>query len=245
MTSSQPRLSRRALLLAAGAGVCVPLVGCSTDRGAVTPQADPLDEVDPAAPAFFGQFALPGAREVETYASLEQMSTAATAVAIARVRDVVATRTIEAEGADRVGMVGLVLEPRIVKGRVASSSARRLVVEFVGGTESAAAAASRLRRDLPRANALWFLRAKAEEVDRTTERLRAAGRRPSARDAALMAEDRRYFRLVSSQGFFIQGARRVENPMASAEPGEGEPLIDAAARIERLSQLVARVQAAR
>lgn len=244
-TDRARRWTRRAVVVGTlGAAAAAGTAGVVLRQTAAP--GDDLDTFDPTAADFFGRFSYASALEIENYTSLGEMSVAATAVVVARVDEVVATRTILGDGGDRLGMIGLSLRPLVVKGALQPTFADRLVVEFVGGSGPVQATVADLRRTLSRASAVWFLRAKAERIDRRLAEIRALGRRPSPAELALIEADRRLFRLVSSQGFFIQGQGRIENPMTSQDATEPESrLRRVAEEIPTLSALVAAVKEAR
>ncbi len=261
------RVSRRTLLIGAGgvAAVAAVGVGVGVSQRSATPSAAPppgaaaaaapaadalpearaLDAYHAGDAAFFGRFKLEGAIELERYATVEAMASAASVVTVGRVQDVVHTRTITGEGSDRVTMVGLVIEPQVVKGSVKSASRERLVVEFLGGDSSAAASVARLKAELPQGYAVWFLRSKAEEVAAYRAEMKRLGRKITAADAARLTQDARYYRLVSSQGLYLQGSKEVENPVVDTHDPGNKALLKRTDRIDRLSQLVNTVRKTR
>ena len=118
-------------------------------------------------------------------------------------------------------------------------------MEFIGGSEPVETTAARLKRSLPKGEAVWFLRAKAEEVARYEADMKRAKRKISPATARSLEVEKRYYRLVSSQGLFIQGSDRIENPVADPDVAPNDPLIKQADKITKLSRLTATVESAR
>ncbi|WP_089253910.1 hypothetical protein [Asanoa hainanensis] len=153
------------------------------------------------------------------YRDLDEGARASTAVVVARVVDVVITRTFEGEVADdRFPMIGVVLRPTdVVTGSLPPRAVDRLTVEFIG-TGYDEEEVAKLKRRLPAQPGLWFLRFDDE--------------RP--RDG--------FFHVVSPQGLFVQGTTGVETPLTN----EGDGDLGAEGRTyRRLSALVQRVRGVR
>jgi hypothetical protein len=174
-----------------------------------------LDRYAPGDVAFFRPLSAGGGggSEAERYASLRDAYLSAGVVVVAQVVEVRPTRTFGADG-DAVPYAGVVLRPvEVLRGALRHPSAE-LVVEFA--TDARAVSAT-----VPQGYGIWLLRNKAEAPPG-----RGKGVGPESEAA--------YYRLVSSQGLFVQGAEHVANPVARrapAEPGSpSEGLIDPVTR---------------
>lgn len=190
------------------------LVACSTGapsdgvsfgtgmRKDVQPDQSLINSYSEGDAKFFGTFALAGATEAEYYEQLEVAVEQATATVLAQVTDIRITRALGSKDEGRVEYVGLTLKPvEILSGTLPKQDRESLTVEFVGSVASISA----LKSQLPEGYGLWLLRNKAEappgmKID----------------PAAVSEED--YYRLVSSQGLFIQGPKGVINPLV-VDPG--------------------------
>lgn len=222
-----------AVVLATGPDTPGRLAGRPTPSApsATSPTTVPdLDRYDAAAAAFFAPFAATGGgSEAEHYASLRDAYRAASVVVVAEVAGVRVTRTLNAGTPDAVTYVGVVLRPvEVLRGALRDPAAREVVVEFLGDPASAAAT-------VPGGYGVWLLRNKGDLPPGVTPKPGA----PPNDEAA-------YYRLVSSQGLFVQGDGHVTNPVRERPgPEPGGPR-DAVAReaesFGTLSALVAHLR---
>jgi hypothetical protein len=239
VTSETRRRSAPRKLIAIGAAVATAAVALlvgpqlidsdeRTDSASVSqPRAGFFD------PLRFGS----GMREVEHYDSLNAASSAASAVVLAEVVDVRATRVIVGEGKDRIHMAGVVLRPtEVLNGRLNSTSDARITVEFMMGSENPSRSVELMKSQLPSGTSLWFLRSKAEEGARHLADLRKAGRTPSADARRAMAAEKDFYRVVSSQGLFVQSGQDVTNPIVNTDEG-ADPMVKEGERYTQVSQL--------
>jgi hypothetical protein len=186
-----------------------------------------------------------GMREVEQYDSLDAAAEAASAVVMAEVVDVRMTRVIEGEGGDRLYMIGVIVRPvEILDGALGEASQQQLTVEFTGGGEDPAAAVEQMKSQLPERESVWFLRSKAEEGERLLEELKQAGRTPSADWVRAVKGDRPYYRVVSSQGLFVQDEQDVINPIVG-EDGTSDTMVAEGEKYDEVSHLADHVREAR
>lgn len=158
-----------------------------------------LDVYRPDDVAFFEQIEVggPAAEEAERYESLSAGRAAADAVVVAEVVDVQRTRVIVGEvDTDRVPMFGVVVRPvELVAGKLPNAYADELTVEFMAG-DRPDQEVERLRADLPEGRSVWFLRLENDNPEAAEQ----------------------YYRLISSQGFFVQGEENVVDAVSGVEP---------------------------
>jgi hypothetical protein len=190
--------------------------------------------------AFYAEFAYPEADEAEYYGSLDEALTGATAVVLGQVTGVRVTRLVGESATDAVPYAGITIRPvEVLRGSLPAEQTDALTVEFVtGGTE-----VDRLRTMLPGGHGIWVLRQKGEIRPGVTPK------------AQLQQNEHGYYRLVSSQGLFVQGESHVVNPLEHGDgaeiplPGESDhgaprrdPVIVAAETNASLSDLAAYVR---
>lgn len=214
----RPLHIRRCIVLAVSAVLAaVPIAGCATDPGP-TPAAGAaagstveianVDRPDPDAAEFFHRFHMGGLLEPEPCGSIAAGAAAASAVMIGRVERIEQTRTYQGEIADdRLSYVGVVLRPVLVlAGEVPDQFASALTVEFMTGSDPDAF--DRLRKALPVGHeGLWFLRKKSDPI-------------PGRGQPQFHPDEADYYRVMSSQGLFVQGAGGVVTPLAEDRPGD-------------------------
>jgi hypothetical protein len=223
--------SAAALVVVAGTGAAV-LMDDPSAAPRPAPQAGPArgydaDVVSRRAAAFYGALGTSGASEAEHFPTLRAAASSATAVVVAEVTDVRVTRTLR----DGVGFVGVTLRPvDVLNGELPSGDP--VVVEILAGTDPV----TDLRATLPDGFGVWLLRSKAPQG--------------SAKPGAPAPADAGYYRLVSSQGLFVQGASHVVNPVrerpspeadATARPvppALPDPVAAEAEAFPRLSELI-------
>lgn len=191
--------------------------GVAGVAGAAAPTR-PVDRYRAGDLAFYEAFAYPEGAQVEVYTALDDMLTQATAVVLAQVTDVRITRVVGPTPAEALPYVGVTIRPvEVLSGALPARHSAALTVEFV----SVAGAVDELRAMAPGGYAVWVLRNKAELPAGF-----AKGTPPVA--------ERDYYRLVSSQGLFVQGETHVVNPLAHEDgpeiPIEGDPGHGAARR---------------
>ncbi|MFC7216847.1 hypothetical protein ACFQLX_01470 [Streptomyces polyrhachis] len=196
-----------------------------------------------SAAEFYAPLAFGGSmREVEHYDSLADAADAADAVVIAEVAGVKETRLIEGDGSDRLSMLGVVIRPvEVLRGSLPASDEEELTVEFIGGSADLDQTVAEMKAALPEGRSVWFLRAKAEEGKRHLDELKQAGTTPSDQELAAIEGDKPYYRVVSSQGLFVEEGANVVNPVA-AEDAEADPMITEGEKYTELSELVAHVR---
>ncbi len=167
-------------------------------NGALTqPQPRDLDAFHPRNLRFYRSLGLGRvAAEVERYGSLQAAKSRASLVVVARVLDAGYTRTIGGDAGDSIQLLGVVIEPvHVLAGSVPGQYAQAITVEFLSGQTPAAF----LRDDIPSGYGIWFLRRKGAG----SEDIRPQAESPESQ----------YYRLVSSQGLFVQGQNSVVNPV--------------------------------
>jgi hypothetical protein len=200
-----------AAVVAAAFGVAVAVRRDEPHPAALTRIADAdLDRFSARDAAFFAPFrAASGASEAEQFGSLRETFLGAAAVVVARVVDVRATRTVPGDGAETVTYVGVVLRPvEVLRGELRTSRSD-LVVEFAGDVAA-------VRDSVPSGYGVWFLRNKGDIRPGVTPK-----------PGAPVLDEAAYYRLVSSQGLFVQGSLHVVNPVRShATPEAESPTID-------------------
>jgi len=209
----------------------------AASQARVAPGPVNVDTYRTATVRFFAAFRYPEATELEYYNSLEDAVAGATVVVLGRVRAVAVTRTVGATGADAVPYIGVTVEPvEVLRGSLPAAHARTLTVEFMG----ASASTDDLRASLPDGYAIWVLRNKA------TLPAGVVAKGP------LPTNERDYYRLVSSQGLFVQGESHVVNPLdhgdtpeiampgqAAHGPARRDPVTEGVERYATLSSLAA------
>jgi hypothetical protein len=178
------------------------------DPGPASVAAPDLDRYDPAAAAFFARFAVGGgASEAEHYTSLRDAYRAAGVVLVAQVTEVRPTRTLSS-GRDALTYTGVVLRPVEVLRGALRDPAAEVVVELAPGAGPSVT--------LPGGYGVWLLRNKGDLPP---------GVQP--KPGAPANDERAYYRLVSSQGLFVQGETHVVNPVRErATPEAGAPSAD-------------------
>ncbi|HEV2890852.1 MAG TPA: hypothetical protein VGX28_10810 [Frankiaceae bacterium] len=179
-------------------------------RGRPAVAAADLDRYDTAAAPFFARLAgAPGASEAERYGSLRDAYRSAGVVLVAEVTGVRATRSLPEGSRDAVSYVGVVLRPvEVLRGGLREPGAE-VVVEFMGDAEA-------VRASMPTGYGVWLLRNKGDLPPGVVPKPGA----PALDESA-------YYRLVSSQGLFVQGATHVVNPVRErATPEAGGTGID-------------------
>ena len=174
--------------------------------------ATSTDEHRPADLAFYEAFSYPEGAQTEVYTSLGDALSGATAVVLAQVTDVRVTRLVGPSPAEALPYVGVTIRPiEVLGGSLPAHHSSALTVEFV----SVAGDVDDLRAKLPGGHAVWVLRNKSELPAGVAK-------------GAIPTDEREYYRLVSSQGLFVQGERHVVNPLAHEDgpeipiPGESE-----------------------
>jgi hypothetical protein len=148
-------------------------------------------DVDAASALLYGE----GILEAEQFSTVEEMTTSADLIVVGRVADVESGRSFGRLGIDRVGNALATIQVMEILGdsQAPQALAGTVLVEFFLGTQVDNVDSA--REALVGTEGIWFLRDKEAEV------LRAGG------DAAAAAQERGYFRLVSSQGLvaFVDG----------------------------------------
>jgi hypothetical protein len=218
-----------ALALGLVASVAAGLSACGQAAGArsAAPDAAPpariaepvgADAYRAADLAFFSNFAYPEGDELEVYPTLPDALTGATAVVLARVTGVRVTRTLGG-AQDPVAFSGITIRPvEVLRGSLPTEHRDSLTVEFIGVPPGF----GDLQNNLPAGLSVWVLRNKGELRPGVTPK------------APLPRNEDGYYRLVSSQGLFVQGESNVVNPLEHAQvpeiaaPGEhaAEPIPD-------------------
>jgi len=195
-----------AIAIAAGTAAVVLRDRTDSRPAENTVAAPDVDRYDPRAEAFFREYAPgSGATEAEHFASLSDAYGSATVVLLAEVTDVRPTRTVPAGSPDAVTYTGVVLRPvEVLRGELRGSGP--VVVEFAGPTDAAA----------PGGFGVWLLRNKGDVPFGAAPKPGAPANDESA-----------YYRLVSTQGLFVQGRTHVVNPVRErATPEIGAPSSD-------------------
>ncbi|MBM7785603.1 hypothetical protein [Tenggerimyces flavus] len=162
---------------------------------------------------FFAPMRLAGGaiEEVHNFETVDDGVKASTAVVVAKVVDVKKTRMIH-----DVHMWGMTIQPvEILSGKLPEQDRDKLTVEFLAGSVDPADSVARMKEDLPKGLAVWFLISKA---------------------------DASYYVLSSSQGLYLQGKDHVVNPIAA--PGSGGMVTELESR-SRLSEVAETVRALR
>ena len=176
---------------------------CSSDRAAA-----PRDTTQPAHASsgsgslrFYGAFAVgPGADEVEQYSSLSEAVDAASAVVLATPTVVSLTRSIRDENDPGVTFLGVQLEiSRLLAGSLPADRSKTLMLEMMGSADEL----ERLNESsTDAAPAIWLLHRKGDSAPGIT------GDPDSS--------ERDFYRIISSQGVFVDGPNGVLNPVRDA-----------------------------
>ncbi|MFD4142914.1 hypothetical protein [Streptomyces sp. NPDC058572] len=218
----RPRHRRTTLVVAAtaatAAAVTAALVtgpqlldrGSSGGRPVASDRPPSKKAPSPSDAAFFDRLRSTGlADEVERYDSLGQAARAASAVVVGEVVGVRPTRR-----AHGIQMIGVTIRPvEVVAGTLPEGFRKRVTVEFTGSPHEMADGVNGMKLQLPKGRSVWFLRSKAEEGERFVEERIRSGEPVTAEDRRVLEGDRPYYRLVCSQGLFIQGDGHVVNPV--------------------------------
>jgi hypothetical protein len=228
----------RSLIAALSAVVLLNLVGCGAKPVPTPPLVAPtspeatagIDDYHPADVKFFRRNRIgAGAIEADLQGTIKEAVQDSTAVVIAEVAGPGPARSFTGEvPSDVVQMTGYHL--RIVEmlaGKLPAEHAKELVVEFLGEGPIT---------NLPTGKAVWFLHRKGDP----TRHLKSPPPVP--------AEERNFYRVISSQGLFLQGKESVIAPMSEqhAVQEKGVPAHpDAAVEGEghkKLSELVTKIK---
>lgn len=207
-TSKARRLAASALLLAGVAG-CGSVPGTAAPAGSPSqPSPAPKAALAPVNAGFFETFAASyaGADEAERFVSFEAGVQASTAVVLADVIGSGHSRTIgDVDSGGGLDLVAVTLDVRrVLSGSIPEEHRDRLTVEFI---------ARRAPAGRPGGPSIWFLRNKLDLPP---------ARKPGA--PSLPPTEGDYYRLISSDGIFVQGQQRVENPLRekSIAPDAGQ-----------------------
>lgn len=239
LIGARPAGRRRRVALVSGLVAALIVTIFVTEQSEVSA----LDRWHPGAARFYREL-MPhaGDSEMAHHKTLRQLTMDASAVVIAEPGEVFETRTIVGEGTDRLTMVGLRLKTvDLIRGKLDVSYQGSTVVEFVGGSAGSAAALETVRELPPDGAAVWFLRAKQEGATERESLRKRLGAKGSTREASVLEEDKPFYRLVSSQGLYIQGRQAVENPLLPDD--HHDEVVEEAASSERLSSFKQRLQA--
>jgi hypothetical protein len=143
--------------------------------------------------------------DIEHYDDLDVAVKTSSVVVVATVSDVFTTRHIGDEREGGIDYTGVVLRPsEVLRGSLPDEHAQKIVVEFIAVTP-----AEDLKARLPRGDSIWLLRRKGDS--------------PATPQVEASSSEGQYYRVISSQGLFIQGNNHVINPISeSPGPGIGE-----------------------
>lgn len=204
-------------------------VGCASDEPSELGRAsqDDLNVYEKSNGKFYQGLSYgPSALEAEGYHTLAGAAKSASAVIVAEVVGVRHTGTIVEKDVSPEGHIhalGIDLRPvEVIVGNLPEQYHDRLTVERGGFSGEPSEMVERMQAALPDGLSVWFLRTQAEY----TEQMK--GRPPTEEE-----KEGPDYRLVCSQGLFVQGAQHVVNPIEEDNFGmvEGEAY-------EKLGQLV-------
>lgn len=187
------------------------LGGCSGNSSVGSSQLNSFDRssVSFFEPVRYGASAL----EAEHYKTLTGATRAASAVVIAEVTDVwKGSVSIGETSKDKVRRIAIDIHPvATIKGSLTDDHQEKVTVERLAGGD-VEQSIEHMRATLPDGLSVWFLRNLADY----TRRMK--GRPPTA-------EEKRgpTYRLVSSQGLFVQGKDRVIDPAGPRARWNGGP----------------------
>jgi hypothetical protein len=222
-------------------GLAVVLTGCAAPASKPQPVAptvaavvSDLDTPQPSLIKFFSKRRIASsAMEADLHVSIADATRDSTAVVIAEISGPGPSRTVTGEvPSDVISLTGYRLKiHEVLAGKLPAKHTQELIIEFMGGADPT---------KYPRGKAIWFLHRKGTP----TRHLK----NPPPVDPA----ERDLYRILSSQGLFIQGQDGVIAPLAEkhepteAQAKEGAPA-DAAADGEqspKLSDLATKIKKA-
>ncbi|WP_157963801.1 hypothetical protein [Actinocorallia populi] len=211
------------------------LASCASStpvRTAPAPASPVLSDLDvprPAAIEFFSRCRVSGAIEADLHETLKGAVRDSTAVMIAAVAGEEPGRDIVGEvPSDVVRLSAYRLKiDEVLWGELPSEHRRELVIEFVGAPEGTS---------FPEGKAIWFLHRKGDPTRHLPD--------PPPVDPA----ERGFYRVLSSQGLYLQGTDGVVAPLAERHSDAGSPRgrTDGAAaegeKSTKLSELATRIK---
>lgn len=220
------RLGRRtsvaaiaAAAVATSAALLVPAMISGSGMKPDDQSVSSLDSFRPADVAFFRHFQIGSAvSESRYFRTLGGAIRSADAIVIGEVVDVRQTRVITGEKPeDRIYMEGIVIRPmKVLNGSLSKEHRDQLTVEFTAGSVDPSKEIVKLKTSLPEGRSMWFLHSKADSYEITKAAMERDGEGMPERLAKTLKEEGKYYRVVSSQGLFVQGDGHVIDPIAGA-----------------------------
>ena len=199
----------------------------STLRESLGAAGDAEGQITADAESFFSKVAYGDAvDEAHKYGTLQDAANASDAVIVANVVGVRITRTLGDNEQEQASYVGVDVKPtEVLSGSLPPFAQGSLTVEFLGSPQALAA----MNKALPSDQVVLFLHQKGTGVLKV-------------KPGAPTLDESQYFRLVSSQGLFVQTLNGVFNPVisrAAADTAGDQPItkVDASVQGERFTTL--------
>jgi hypothetical protein len=195
-------------------------VGCS---GSSHVDAARLDAYHGPDISFFKQVGYgESALETEHYDTVREATQHASVVIIAEVIDVRPGSTTQEIPDDMVRRIAIDIHPvEVIKGELEDNTPSTVTLELMVGS-SVDESIAYLKAHLPEGLSVWFLRHRSAYSEQM-------------KGKALETSPERAFRLISSQGLFVQGRKAVTNPLVATHHGMADQAEDA---YPTMSQLV-------
>ncbi len=137
-------------------------------------------------------------------------------------------------------MIGVTVHvDEVIRGHLNGGEDDDIVVEFLGGSSDPTKGLDQMR--LPDAKSVWFIQSKAEGASERRRKVEAAGQSWTDLNEQVARADAPYYRLISSQGLFVQGEQSVVNPLGRDADEDAGMTADGEAR-KRMSDLISAVR---
>jgi hypothetical protein len=196
------------VMVAAAIGI----VGCSGSSHVDAARLDVYHGSDISffKPVGFGESAL----EAEHYDTVREATQHASAVIIAAVIDVRPGSTTDETPDDMVRRIAIDIHAvEVIKGELEDNTPSTVTLELVAGS-SVDESIAYMKAHLPEGLSVWFLRHRSAYSEQM-------------KGKSLETTPERAFRLISSQGLFVQGRNAVTNPLVATDHGMADQAEDA------------------